>query len=228
VTFGAVIAGKHGIYSIPEDGSGKAELLLATGDRVRPTSWSPDGKALVYSTAGTDKKTHLWVLPVEAGGGAPSGPGAARGKPYPLHDTAFSEDEGEVSPDGRWLAYTSEESGAPEVYVQPFSVSGPGGKVRISTDGGQSPRWSKNGRELFYWDGTRSKAMAVDVETTPQFRVGIPNQLFAHFGRTTWDVAPDGKRFLFEQDPSLESGVREMAGVVDWFEELRRRVPAGK
>ncbi|MGO9257682.1 MAG: TolB family protein [Bryobacteraceae bacterium] len=149
----------------------------------------------------------------------PPGPG----KPYRLHDTAFSEGDGEVSPDGRWLAYSSTESGSYEVYVQPFP--GPGGKVRISTAGGQSPRWSKNGRELFYRDG--ANVMSVEVQTSPQFRAGIPNQLFAQRGGDTWDVAPDGRRFLFEQVPS-EAGTREMAVVVNWFEELRRRVPAGK
>ncbi|MGO9258275.1 MAG: hypothetical protein ACLQU1_18460 [Bryobacteraceae bacterium] len=221
VTFGATIAGKHGIYSVAADGSGKPELLLATESRAWPTSWSPDGKALVYSMPGTDQPAlHIWVLPVEVPSGMASGPG----RPYRLHDTAFHEGEGEVSPDGHWLAYTSTESGSEEVYVQPFP--GPGGKVRISAEGGYSPRWSKNGRELFYRDG--ANVMSVDVQTTPQFHAGIPSRLFAQRGGTTWDVAPDGKRFLLEQIPTVVSGSSEMVGVENWFEELRRRVPAGK
>jgi len=211
VTFGAMIAGKHGIYSAPVDGSAKAELFLATEKAVRPTSWSPDGKTLVYRTAGS-----LWLLPVEGGGAA--------GQPHRLHDIAFSEDDGQVSPDGRWLAYSSMESGAAEIYVQPFP--GPGGKVRISTDGGSFPRWSNNGRELFYRYGV--EVMSVDVEAKPQFRAGIPKQLFRQLGGTTWDATPDGKRFLVEVSPDLEPGARSMEGVVDWFEELRRRVPSGK
>jgi eukaryotic-like serine/threonine-protein kinase len=211
VTFGAMIAGKHGIYSAPMDGSGKAELFLPTERAVRPTSWSPDGKSLVYRMAGS-----LWVLPVENG--------SAAGQPHRLHDTAFSEDDGQVSPDGRWLAYSSAESGAPEIYVQAFPA--PGSKVRISTDGGSFPRWSKNGRELFYRYGV--EVMSVDVEAKPQFRAGIPKQLFRQLGGTTWDAAPDGKRFLVEESPDLEPGARSMEGVVDWPEELRRRVPAGK
>jgi Tol biopolymer transport system component len=218
VTFGATIAGKNGIHSAPVDGSGKTELLLATENTVRPTSWAPDGKMLVCAILGTDKAFHLWVLPVESG--------ATPGKPYRLHDTAFSEDEGQVSPDGHWLAYSSAESGAPEIYVQPFP--GPGGKERISTDGGLSPRWSKNGRELFYWDSGYTKLMSVVVQATPLFHAGIPKQLFAMVGGTTFDVAPDGKRFLVEQSFLAETGAVTMEVVVNWFDELRRRVPAGK
>jgi serine/threonine-protein kinase len=236
VTFSATAAGKHGIYSAPADGSEKPLLLLETEDRARPTSWSPDGKALVYSMPGKDPPVpRLWVLPVTLPArpeGAPALSPANRykfqrpGQPYRLHDTPFSEDEGEVSPDGHWLAYTSVESGSPEVYVQPFP--GPGGKERISTEGGQAPRWSRNGRELFYLDSTSSRVMSVDIRTTPQFHAGIPTRLFAQRGSSTWDVAPDGNRFLFEQFPAGETGSREMQVVVDWFEELRRRVPAGK
>jgi Tol biopolymer transport system component len=216
VTFGATIAGKNGIYSAPADGSGKTELLLATEKTVEPTSWSPDGSFLVYSTSGADAAYHLWVVPVERG--------ITPGKPQRLHDTPVEAFGGEISPDGRWLAYTSVESGSYEIYVQPFP--GSGGKVRISTDDGVSPRWSKNGRELFYWDSGYAKLMSVDVQATSPFRAGIPKPLFAMQSESTFDVAPDGKRFLVEQNLHGSGGTMEV--VVNWFDELRRRVPVGK
>jgi eukaryotic-like serine/threonine-protein kinase len=210
VTFHGMIAGKHGIYSALTDGSGKAELLLATEDWPAPNSWSPDGKTLVYEMA-----DHLWVLPVENG--------VKPGTPRRLHDTAFYESDGEISPDGRWLAYSSNESGSLAVYVQPFP--GPGGKVRISTEGGTTPLWSKNGHELFYW--AAPKVNSVDLQMTPQIRVGMPVTLSTVSNGMLLDVSPDGKRFLFNLAPETEPDTT-LDGVVNWFVELRRRVPVGK
>src|SRR6516165_10137909 len=123
------------------DGSGKPELLTATEGRAVPCSWTPDGKTLIYSQTESDKKSHLWTF-TAAGNGATS-------QPARLHDTSFVEFDAEISPDGRNLAYVSNESGAAEVYVQAFP--GPGAKVRISTQGGVAPRWSRTRRELLYW-----------------------------------------------------------------------------
>jgi hypothetical protein len=150
--------------------------------------------------------------------------GGLPGKQHRVHETKSLEFDGQVSPDGKWLAYGSGESGSEEIYVQPFPT--PGGKVRVSTDGGGYPRWSKDGRELFYTTG--AKVMSVEVQMTPQFRAGIPRELFTLADRAgLWDVAPDGKRFLLEQIPA-DQGPHTLQGVVNWFEELRRRVPVGK
>ena len=109
------------------------------------------------------------------------------------------------SPDGRWLAYVSDESGRDEVYMQPFP--GPGGKRQISTEGGREPLWAKNGRELFYRDG--EAFLSVSVETEGAFERGPATALFAdHYyvgSGQTWDISPDGRRFLMvksEADPA--------------------------
>jgi hypothetical protein len=122
------------------------------------------------------------------------------------------------------VAYVSQETGQVEVYVQPFP--GPGGKERVSTQGGDSVRWARSGRELFYrvFSG-ESAVMAVDVQTAPHLQLGLPKVLIKGTFGTTFDVAPDGKRFLVELVGGTDPGGRRMVGVDNWFEELKRRVP---
>ena len=112
-----------------------------------------------------------------------------------------------------------------EIYVQPFP--GPGAKTRVSTNGGASSRWARSGREIFYRGASGDGLMAVDVQTAPALRLGLPRELTKTRFGTTWDPAPDGKRFLVEQNAFLaaDSIGRRMIGVNDWFEELKRRVP---
>jgi serine/threonine-protein kinase len=215
ITFSFERDGKHGISRVAADGSGKPEVLLETEFASTPHSWSPDGKTLIYSHQGSDKKRHLWSVMAQPGQGA--------AKPVQLHDMPFFEQDGQISPDSRWLAYESMESGSREVYVQPFP--GLGAKVRISTQGGYAPRWSRDGKELFYrTTQAASDLMAVDVKSSTEFRAGIPLALFKSLTGSTWDVSPDGKRFLMEQGEGVQSG-RKLVGVVNWFDELRRRVP---
>lgn len=131
----------------------------------------------------------------------------------------------QVSPDGRWVAYVSHESGAPEIYVHSFPTAG--ARARVSTEGGLSPRWSRDGRELFYWAGTpTTRLMSVDIPANDALRPGAPRQVFQQLVGTTWDVTPDRDRFLIELTASRE-GVR-LATVTNWFEELRRRAPTGR
>ncbi|HYL39222.1 MAG TPA: protein kinase [Bryobacteraceae bacterium] len=214
ITFGATVSGKSGLYSVMADGSAKAELLLATDSPPTPTSWSPDGKTLLYVQSAAGKPSRLWVLPLSGGAG----------KPAPLHDTEANETDGQISPDGKWVAYVSTESGQQEIYVQPFP--GPGGKERISTQGGNSVRWSHSGRELLYLTRSPDRAaMSVDIQTAPVLHVGLPREISKRPFGTTWDPAPDGKRFLIEEPPGAQQFSRVMVGVSDWFEELRARVP---
>jgi Tol biopolymer transport system component len=118
------------------------------------------------------------------------------------------------------MAYASDESGKMQVYVQPFP--GPGAKIPVSTEGGESPKWSHDGRELFFASEEKvPQLMAVDVQTTPLFRAGQPKALF-RIGQGNWDVAPDGKRFLVENAPEA-SGGSKLEAVTDWFEELKRK-----
>ena len=132
------------------------------------------------------------------------------------------------SPDGRWLAYSSTESGRSEIHL--MSYPGPGGKVQISTDGGTEPLWNRNGRELFYRGGNRM--MAVDITTQPNFAAGKPRVLFegqyeaSLVSDANYDVSPDGQRFLMLKGSQTEETAPTQINVVlNWFEELKRLVP---
>ena len=157
----------------------------------------------------------MWALP--AGGDR---------KPRVVVRTPFREEYPRLSPDGRWLAYTSNEPGRIEVFVQPFA--GPGGRTQISIDGGTEPVWSHDGRELFYLNGDRM--MAVEITTAPTFRAGTPRLLFE--GRyvvsptsvAAYDVASDGQRFLRVQPMHPDPPSNQIHVVLNWFEELKRRV----
>jgi serine/threonine-protein kinase len=211
ITFVDASPAKSGLYRVPADASGKPELLVATDSGAVPNSWAPDGKTLVFSQNGDDKKRHLFSVTV---------PG---GKAARLHDSDAAEFNGEVSPDGHWLAYESTESGNDEIYVQPFP--GSGAKTRISTENGSVPRWAHSGKELFFWSGVVDRQLfGVEVQPGPVFTAGVPHFLFKAATGTTWDVAADGKRFLVETTAVTTSNRRLMA-VVNWFDELSRRVP---
>ena len=154
---------------------------------------------------------------------------AQRPQGEPFLRTPFAEGGAKFSPDGRWLAYVSDESGRAEVYVQPYP--GPGGKWQISIEGGTEPIWNRNGRELFYRSGT--KMMAVETTTQPSFSAGKPRVLFegqyvlAVFPGMdlTYDVSADGQRFLMVKETGQATSPTQINVVLNWFEELKRRVP---
>jgi serine/threonine-protein kinase len=218
VIYSGEVEGKHGLYVVPADASARPAQLFATESVAVPRAVTPDGKTLIYYDTGPDKRRRLMMMAIPTTG--PPGP------PQPMHpDAAGAETDGQPSPDGRWLAYESTESGGIEVYVQPFP--GPGPKTRVSLDGGSTPRWSKDGREVFYWARVPvAKLMAVDVVTNPDFRAGPPRELFRQPSTTTWDITPDRNRFLVEL--SARATGSTLAIVTNWFEELRRRAPARK
>ena len=167
-----------------------------------PKSWSPDGRYIIYAQSIAGAAADLFALPVE--------PNA---KPFPVATTPGNEDQGQFSPDGHWVAYTSNESGVSEIYVVPFPPSADGGKWMVSRGGGVQPRWNRNGKELFYISPD-SNMMSVEVSTHPVFEAGIPRSLFAtdlvdtgiRTGPMSWDVAPDG-RFLIISDSSTDSSL---------------------
>jgi Tol biopolymer transport system component len=201
--------GKAGIYSVPADGSGQPELVVQ-GNGV-PKSFTPDGKMLLYTQVVSDQ-SRIMVLPMTAP--------VTSGQPHALREASGADTDAQVSPDGKWVAVTSNETGQSEVYVVPFP--GPGPKLKISTQRGQRPRWAKNGRELFYWTVPATTLMSVPIQPAP-FSPGAPRELFNALVGTTWDVAPDGDHFLIERTGSPGSTV--FATVTDWFDELRRRAP---
>jgi hypothetical protein len=150
----------------------------------------------------------------------------------PLLQEQYDEGYPRISPNGRWMAYMSYESGKAEVYVRSFPDVNKG-KWQISANGGNSPLWSPDDRELFYRSG--DAAMAVRVETEPIFKPGKPTVLFrgkylsAPNTITGWDISPDGKRFLMLKEPAANApesrNPRRINIVLNWFEELKQRVP---
>jgi serine/threonine-protein kinase len=150
---------------------------------------------------------------------------AAGHQPQPFLVTPFSERKASFSPDGKWLAYVSDESGQDEVYVQRFPETGE--KLQISVGGGDEPGWAPSGRELFYRNA--GKMMAVPVTTTPKFVAGKPLLLFGglYFYNTlpnrSYDVAPDG-RFVMVKEPAGEGAPRNINVILNWGGELKRLV----
>ncbi|TAK16046.1 MAG: serine/threonine-protein kinase [Acidobacteria bacterium] len=216
VFFSGIVGGKFGLYAVPADASSKATLVLATDSEARPTSVTPDGKTLLFQAVGAGKRLENFQVPITADG---------TGKPTPLHERIGNESGAQVSPDGRWVAYVSNESGTDEVYVLPYP--GPGPKIRVSLDGGSTVRWTRDGRELLYWANVpQSRLIAVDVSTTPTFKAGQPHELFRQPSTTTWDVTTDKNRLLIELSSRQNGSVLNI--VTNWFDELRRRAPAKK
>ena len=197
-----VYSSRGGLYRIATDGGTRPELVLRSKTLLFAKSWSPDGRYLIYAQVYPGVGADLFALPVDQ-------PGA---QPMALWQTPATSGQGEFSPDGRWVAVTSNESGQSEIYVIPFPPNPNGEKYAVSVGGGVQPRWRHDGRELFYvspdW-----KMMAVDVDTHPSFRSGTPHALFdtemldtgIRNGPMSWDIAPDGKRFLIITDKTQET-----------------------
>ena len=221
-------AGKRIIFSLESpvynlfwkaaDGSSAEEPLLSSGNDKYPGSVSADGKTLAYAEQHPETRFDLWVLPLE---------GERQAKPFLL--TPYSEYRPYFSPDGHWLAYQSNQSGRYEIYVQAYP--GPGAKVQISTEGGTEPIWAGNGRELFYRSGRKILVVPL-IKTSPELIAGKPVQLFdgpysSDAYRRGYDVTPDGQRFIMVMVPE-GSAPRQINVIVNWFEELRRRVSPDK
>jgi serine/threonine-protein kinase len=203
------------------DGSGAAERLTAETDNLVtnpiPKSWSPDGQLLAFQRIDPTTQRDIWIFSL------------SDRKVRLFRQTPFTEGSPQFSRDGRWLSYVSNESGRPEIYVQPYP--GPGGKWQVSTDGGNEPVWGRTG-EIFYRSG--NKMMAVEVTTQPTFSAGKPRVLFekqylaSPFPQTgpAYDVTADGQRFLMVRQ--LEQPGTPISVVLNWIEDLKRRAPAGK
>ena len=174
--------------------AGKEELLFKFERPTDPLDWSRDGRWLLYQETDSKTKHHLWALPME--GGKPAG------KPVVYLQTAFDESDGRFSPDGRFVAYVSQESGRYEVYVASFPA--PSLRVPISNGGGYQPRWRRDGKELLYFT-EGSRLMSVDVTLGGTFRAGVPRLLLlapidggGAGMQHRWDMTVDGQRFLID------------------------------
>ena len=181
--------GSQGIYRKATSGGAPEELLLRSHTLAVPKSWSPDGRYLIYAQINPGTGADLFALPL----------GQPDPHPLVLAQTQATEDQGQFSPDGHWVAYTSNESGQSEIYVIPFPPAPSESRWVVSRGGGVMPRWRRDGKELFFvspdW-----KMMAVDVSTNPTFQSGTPRALFdtemvdtgIRTGPMSWDIAPTG------------------------------------
>jgi len=198
------------IFMAPIDGG--RPVAIGNADFM-PDSVSPDGRLVIGRSGTIFAARGVSVLSIEE---ATNSQTKTR-----VLDLSFGGNDVQFSPDGKWLAYESRETGRPEIYVQMYP--GPGGKTTISTDGGTAPRWSRSG-ELFYRNG--DKMMAVEIQTTPAFHAGKPKFLFERNLSNGYDVTLDGKRFLVIKGQDLRPTTSDQLNVVvNWFEELRRRAP---
>ena len=212
---------------VPVDGTGAAEPLTdGSGLAQHALSISPDDRWLAFFVAHPENGSDIWVVPLPRSPSTTteSSDAQAEGErqPRPVLEGPFNERWAAFSPDGRWLAYASDETGRSEVYVQPFPVTG--AKTRLSTEGGNTPVWARNGRELFYVNGTTM--MVVGIATEGRLDVGSPERLFdadERLDSNNYDVSPDAERFIMVQsDPSSST---ELRLVINWFEELKELVP---
>ncbi|MGD8818004.1 MAG: protein kinase [Acidobacteriota bacterium] len=216
VAFSSDRGGRSAVYRKRSDGSGEAELLLASADRdYHPTSWSADGRYLALESYAGNWDISTLSLDEDRANEA-------------FLSTEYDESMPSFSPDGRWLAYRSDESSQDEIYVKPFP--GPGAKRQVSVDGGTEPYWSRDGSRLFYRsDGS---IWAVDIDSDGEgFRSGRPQLIVENveqlrFGEgAIYSVDTNGDRFLiFAPADEGESGPDRVEVVVNWFDSLRRRL----
>jgi serine/threonine-protein kinase len=220
--------GALNLWWIRADGAGAAQRLTESKNPQYARSWRPDGKFLAFHELNPSTNFDVMTLPIE--GNEKSG--WKPGEPKPFVNSAFIEVEPAFSPDGRWIAYVSNESGSFEVYVRPFP--GPGGKWQISTGGG--PKWSRNGRELFYRT-VDNKIMVVTYTASGDFFRADKPQLWSpgQFTATAaanynFDLHPDGKRFAVLKTPGTEqtAAVNKVSFIFNFFDEISSKVPPGK
>jgi len=222
-------SGGSSIEWLRADGSGAGQRLFESKTNVLPYSFSPDGRLMAYAELTPETQTDIWTMPLDLTN--PDHPKA--GKPEIFLRTPANEFHPLFSPDGKWIAYVSDESGQLEIYVRSFPASG--GRWQISNNGGVAPMWSRTSRELFYQNLDNRIMVAGYVAAADSFMVGKPRlwsntQIRAEGPVTNLDLAPDGKRFAVFPMPeaSTRVGSVQMTFLLNFFDELRRRVPAGK
>jgi len=212
IVFGSARKGPGDLYQNLAAGTGADEALLASDAVKAPTDWSQDGRFIAFQMNDPKTKTRsdLWLFSV------------SDRKATPFLQTEFNERQAKFSPDGRWMAYMSDESGKEEIYVQPFP--GPGGKGQVSTAGGRYPTWRRDGKELIYLEPP-NKLMAVEVRTEPAFAAGIPKLLFEPrlkpILERQFDVSSDGQRFLVNLALQEEASA-PVTLVLNWTAELKK------
>lgn len=207
------------IFVRDADGSGEEKLVRKGQDTAIGQSWFPDGKSFAFVELGRQGDWDIWSMDL------------AQGSARVILATPFDEAEPDVSPDGRWIAYASNESGRYEVYVR--ALSGRGERIAISTDGGREPVWARDGKELFYRNGDR--LMTVPIRLGETLSAGRPAIQFEKTGfyflpqveARQYDVAPDGRSFVMIQVPGAQTPSPAPVLVTNWFAELASRTAGG-
>jgi Tol biopolymer transport system component len=214
--------GTGNLYWVRADGAGEAVRLTESKNRQLPFSFSPDGKRLAFTESRLQTNPAIWTLSLDD----VESDHPKAGRPEPFLQTSFGAGFPMISPDGRWLAYMSDESGAMEVYVRPFP--GPGGKWQVSAGGGSRPVWSKKEPELYY-QNPQGMMVASYTAKGGAFVASKP-RLWAEKKDLgfSFDLAPDGKRFAVVQAETEQKGAAQVTFLLNFFDELRRRAPAGK
>jgi eukaryotic-like serine/threonine-protein kinase len=224
----------NGIFQARTDGAGQPQALTQRGNQD-PWSFTPDGKRLAYFEVAAGNY-QIWTVPLEEQGGQ-----LKAGKPEQFLKSTFNDATPSFSPDGRWLAYQSDETGKDEVYVRAFPPPawGQGGKWQVSNSGGNYPRWSRGGHELMYQSGDQIMAASYTVKGDA-FLAEKPRVWIAKLGAADpafpmWDLSPDGKRVVVVTPVESPGGTEstpqqdhEIVMLLNFFGELRRKLPAGK
>ena len=215
IVFASNREGQYNLDPKPANGAKEEELLLKSNKNKRPESWSRDGRYLMYaSSTSSFGLEELWVLRMQGDR-----------TPFPFARSRFDETDAQFSPDGRWVAYATNESGLYELYVREFTPPpGPtesGGKWQIS-NGGARPEWREDGKEILYYNPTNSARMSVSIDSAGGFHAGLPRQLFlepaAGVGAT---ATPDLKRLLLVV-PAEQKGPQAFNVMVNWAAGLQK------
>ncbi len=210
IAFASGRLGVNQLYVKSISGTGAEELLLQTENSKTPTSWAANGRWLLYTEQDAKTRSDLWILPMDG-----------ERRPAPFLQTSFDEKDGAFSPDGRWIAYVSDESGNDEVYVQPFPATG--AKWRVSRDGGRWPAWRRDGKEIYWLDASAALQAAAANAGIP-FQVGAPQRLFEtriQNPNERYAVSADGKRFLVPLPVNIEA-VRPLTVIENWLASVKR------
>ena len=215
------------LYWQPVDGRGDAQRLTESKNQQIPGSWHPSGKFLAFEESYPQTSYDLMILPMEGD----ETTGWKPGQPTVFLNSPFAEREPMFSPDGRWLAYSSTETGRAEVYVRPFP--GPGGKWQISTGGGTAPTWSRTKPELFYGTPSGQIMLAAFAVERDLFRAGKPTlwsegRFRSNRGNRSFDLHPDGERFALSATMPVDANQNHLTFTFNFFEELRRLAPEKK
>jgi Tol biopolymer transport system component len=203
----------QGVYQVfrkNADGAGAEEQMTRGPYNRAPISWSPDGHYLLFREQHPKTGVDIWLLPLDGDH-----------KPIPFAQSTFNEDAPQFSPDGKWIAYSSDETGRPEIFVQPFPATG--GKWQVSDQGGELPKWHRDGKELFFYSSGKIRAAALQLQAG-RVEIDRPRDLFA-VTRVTgnlyfYEVAPDGQRFLVNQPAGDGRGALQI--LTNWWSVLKQ------